>query len=150
MCLSIAIHRPQYVLNSGVHAGLEWMVVQNGMGHRCGYVRVPVGHPWHGVGYNDVEPYPDVHGGLTFAEPDEHCDKGGEDNAWWFGFDCAHAWDLPDPELEGYDERFAYFNDPTSSIKTQAYVERHCKNLCEQAAAVHPVSESVEHGACGI
>ena len=150
MCLSIAIHRPHHVLNQGVHAGLEWMVVQNGMGYRCGYVRVPVGHPWHGVGCNDVSPYPEVHGGLTFAEADEHCDKGGEDNAWWFGFDCAHGWDSPDPSLDGYRERDSYFSDPYSSIKTQEYVEFHCRSLCDQAAAVHPIGKSAGHGTCWI
>jgi hypothetical protein len=39
--------------------------------HYCGYVTVPAGHPWHGLGYAkppivDI----DVHGGITYAEAD--------------------------------------------------------------------------------
>jgi hypothetical protein len=27
------------------------------------------------------------------------CDKGGPDNGWWLGFDCAHSMDAQDPSL---------------------------------------------------
>lgn len=131
MCLSIAVNRPGHVLSRGEHVGFEWIVVHNGMGYRCGYVRVPVGHPWHGKDYDDVEC--SVHGGLTFSEPDKPCDKGGPDDAWWHGFDCAHCGDLPDPSLPGYSDRFV-IDDGMSEIRTQDYVEMECMSLCEQAA----------------
>jgi hypothetical protein len=72
------------------HAGLKCAVVLGREdGHRCGYVRVPPGHKFHGKDYDDVNV--EVHGGLTFAkiEPCAHEDGTG----WWFGFDCAHSGD---------------------------------------------------------
>lgn len=136
MCLSIKVDHPERVLNEGIHLGFEWVVVHNTMGYRCGYVRVPVGHPWHGMDYDQLYDLPggapEVHGGLTFSEPDKPCDKGGEDNAWWLGFDCAHSGDAQDPELP--TEWNAPFFGP-ATIRTQAYVEDQCRKLCEQAAA---------------
>lgn len=35
------------------HNGLPCRVVLTSMGHRCGYVGVPDGHPWHGKSYNE-------------------------------------------------------------------------------------------------
>ena len=141
MCLGIAIHRPDDVLARGEHEGFEWMVIHNGIGYRCGYVRIPAGHPWHGLGYNDFDA--EAHGGLTFAEADLACDKGGTDDAWWVGFDCAHAGDAADYDLPGNHHlvRAALGRDPfpnmprfRDAVRTQGYVESECRSLCEQAA----------------
>lgn len=100
--------------------GLDCAVLlMTNMGHRCGYVAVPEGHPWFGLGYFDavdgrkmprdakgcpdffaptdidhedrIEAHIDVHGGITFsAEASGDLDRG-----WWFGFDCAHLDDSP-------------------------------------------------------
>jgi hypothetical protein len=129
MCLSIAIHNPQNVLAKGEHLGFQWIVTNNGRAHRCGYVRVPPGHPWHG---NSDDGLAEVHGGITFSEYDEPCDKGGPDDAWWIGFDCAHAWDLPDPSLPGYQAEYDY-RCGDSVLRDQEYVEAQCRSLCEQA-----------------
>ena len=132
MCLSIAIDRPEDILSKGEHHGFEWMVIHNGSGYRCGYMRVPLGHPWHGKSYNDLNV--EVHGGLTFARADVPCDAPGADTDWWLGFDCAHAFDAPDPELP--QERPPYVLRPLFSdceIRTQEYVEAECKSLCQQA-----------------
>lgn len=139
MCLSIAVDRPADVLAAGTHAGHEWMIVHNGMGYRCGYVKVTPGHPWHGLGYSDIEA--EVHGGLTFAEPDKPCGKGGADDGWWLGFDCAHGGlDAPDPELPGSHSRYvdtelilAWLRN-RETVKDTAYVQAECRLLCEQAA----------------
>lgn len=131
MCLSIAISRPNDVLETGEHCGFEWVVTHNTMGYRCGYVKVPLGHPWHGLDYNDV--HADVHGGLTFAEPDEDCGEGGDD-AYWLGFDCAHSGDSPDPNLPS--ETSQYFSRFNGRVRTQEYVVNQCKELCLQAAEV--------------
>lgn len=153
MCLSIAMERPDDVLASGFHKGFEWQVIHNRRGYRCGYVRIPNGHPWHGVDYDDIDA--DVHGGLTFAEDDKPCDKDGPDNAYWIGFDCAHAWDAPDPELPQrtdpnlFDPIFKLFGEGIgigTAIRTTDYVRMECEKLCEQAASVapgeaHPVVE---------
>ena len=142
MCLSIAIEQPDSVLATGEHAGFQWTVTNNGMGYRCGYVRVPQGHPWHGQHYGDIEA--DVHGGLTFAEPDVPYGKGGDDNAYWVGFDAAHSGDLPDPSLPGATQsKYGVFGpmgfmldmaDDMSGVRTQEYMEVECRSLCDQAA----------------
>ena len=141
MCNPITTAHPELLLAKGEEAGLQWEVTANRLGYRCGYVRVPAGHPWHGMDYDNVEPYPAVHGGLTFGEPDTDCGKGGEDNAWWLGFDCAHAGDAPDPALPGYYPRG--FDYPGETIKTTEYVIEECQLLARQAAAAgrNPVND---------
>jgi len=141
MCNPVTTRRPDLLLSKGVHAGYEWEVTSNGIGYRCGYVRMPPGHPWYGKGYDDIDPYPDVHGGLTFAEPDFHCGKGGADDAWWLGFDCAHAGDAADSSLPTQDGRplhpaIAALGREHGAIRTTAYVEAECRSLAEQAAVV--------------
>lgn len=58
------------------------------VGHLCGYVGLPEGHPGYGQDYDaDIFQSVEAHGGLTFAgmqRPDAH---------WWIGFDCAHLGD---------------------------------------------------------
>lgn len=143
MCLSIATKRPDSVLAKGEHLGFQWIVTHNNQGYRCGYVRVPAGHPWHGKHYHDDDFNASVHGGCTFAEADVDCKKGGEDNAWWFGFDCAHSCDAPDPALPVSPEWQAAINAIAGwrllgfgEVRSQEYVEAECRSLCEQAAAV--------------
>jgi hypothetical protein len=66
--------------------------------HRCGYVRIPAGHPWH----NNENICPDVHGGLTFSqiEPCAHEDGIG----YWIGFDCHHYGDSGFPRDHKFPE----------------------------------------------
>lgn len=130
MCLSIKVLEPFRVLAEGTHAGFEWIVVRNDYACRCGYVRLPKGHPWHGKPYDDIGA--DVHGGLTFAEPDLEYDAPGEDDAWWIGFDCGHASDAPDPSLPGLSMRWSL----SGVVRSQSYAEAECRALCEQAAEV--------------
>jgi len=140
MCLSVAINNPENVLNKGEHEGFEWVVTHNGLGSRCGYVRVPPGHPWHGeVMESWDESHPDVHGGITFTDPDVPCDAPGEDKHWWLGFDCAHAGDAPDPDLPG---RMSLYRMDEDVIRTQEYVEAECRSLCEQALAIAPAPKA--------
>lgn len=147
MCLSIAVERPNDVLAKGEHVGFEWVVTRNLMGFRCGYVRVPMGHPWHGRSTDDLTEV-ECHGGVTFADPDLPCDKDGPDDAFWIGFDCAHGMDLPDPDLMTPEYRaiqeMIYPRHPEqpidspfrSHIRTQKYVEAECRSICEQARSV--------------
>jgi hypothetical protein len=140
MCLKLAIDYPERVLGQGKVGEYEWMVIHNTYGYRCGYVRIPIGHPWYQLDYNDVHEDSDVHihGGLTFAEPDQSCGKG-EDNGWWLGFDCAHGGDAPDPKLfSEVDSLYAAFLPDWGmhgTVRTQKYVEEQCRSLCEQAAS---------------
>lgn len=69
------------------------------IGTFCAYLRVPVGHPWHGKSYRDYEDPTlealNPHGGLTFSEPGDDGDTG-----WYLGFDTGHSCDLsPNPAL---------------------------------------------------
>ena len=134
MCNPVTTAHPEVLLVKGVTSGYEWEVTSNRMAYRCGYVRIPPGHPWHGQGYDDVRAadgeWIEVHGGLTFAKPDTDCGKDGEDNAWWLGFDCAHAGDAPDPDLPGYRHEMAF---PGDTVKTTDYVMAECRNLIAQA-----------------
>ena len=136
MCNPITTDHPDFPLAKGVQEWFEWEVTGNGIGYRCGYVRIPPGHPWHGKNYDDMRTvdgdWPDVHGGLTFAGPDTDCGKGGEDNAWWLGFDCAHAGDAPDPELPGYLDQVGALG---GVVRTTDYVAAECRNLIAEAAA---------------
>lgn len=145
MCLSIAIQRPEAILHDEMYLGYQLQVIHNDLGYRCGYVRIPKGHPWHGKTTDWEEDWgkqdaPCVHGGITFAEADVPCDKGGADDAWWLGFDCAHCWDNPDPDLPHpeYGEKLhaLMFNRTGGSIKTTEYVVEQCKGLIDQAVEV--------------
>lgn len=124
--------------------GLPCLIVRNRGGALCGYVGVAFGHPWHGKEYDtpDVE----VHGGLTFAD---RCAKGADEaehichkpdagepaDVWWFGFDCAHAWD----QSPGYDALSpTHLRDSHDVYRDVAYVESECASLAKQIAAVHP------------
>lgn len=140
MCLSIAIDRPHDVLETGEHLGFKYHITNNGSGYRCGYVRVPEGHPWFGKGGMDLNCQ--VHGGITFGKQDIKCSEAdGKD--WWVGFDCAHAGDLPDPNLPGYDpgrfnlgEMLTMLMERVSSVntvRTQEYTRDEVFRLCEQA-----------------
>jgi hypothetical protein len=99
MCLPVT---PYKIEREWKHAGFSCAVVlAREAAHRCGYVRVPPGHPMHGKHYDAVNV--DVHGGLTFAEL-EPCKEHADGQGWWFGFDCAHAFDaMYNPEAKVED-----------------------------------------------
>lgn len=65
------------VLVTGIEDGVTWVVCAAPMPGANGYVRIPDGHPWHGVNEEllDLE----APGGLTFG------------NADWIGFDTLHG-----------------------------------------------------------
>jgi len=139
--------------------GLDCLAVRTQhMGHWCGYVGVPQGHPLHEVDYDDAYRVaarakgidPDewwchdllaVHGGLTYADhcadgPEEtsicHVPQPGEtDHVWWLGFDCAHAGDLsPFSVARGF---------PSIGVevyRTLDYVRAEVTSLAKQIAEV--------------
>lgn len=148
MCLSVAVLHPELVLGEGTHRGLEWNIVSGPLGYRCGYIRVPKGHPWHGKKYGEIDC--SVHGCLTFSDPDMPCHKGGLDDGYWVGFDCGHYGDAPDPELykildkdnpakaesrTTWQKMMGKFPDP-GEIRSQEYVEAECRHLIDQALEV--------------
>lgn len=122
-------------LAKGEHAGLEFEVVHNDIGYRCGYVRVLPGHPWFGKGYDEIDA--DVHGGLTYAEYGTACPTHGKKAEWWVGFDCAHAGDAPDPALLSASS-YRPYGLLGDTIKDTDYVIAECRSLAEQAVAACP------------
>jgi hypothetical protein len=119
------------------------------IGHRCGYVGVPIGHSLFGLQYMDIDNDINVHGGITYS------DKNGNypiknNELWWFGFDCAHYGDAQDYEQafnygliskESY-ERYQELEDkwPTKGTKRGCgYVENECKSLARQLMKITEV-----------
>ena len=89
------------------------------LGHLCGYVDLPEGHPCWGTECTEV----DVHGGITYAR--EH-----SDGYWRVGFDCAHIGDI----VPGSSRKYGG-NDPSAfndTFKDNAYVRRELERLAEQ------------------
>ena len=121
---------------------LPCLIVRGPLGNLCGYVGVPPGHPWHGADCSGLEPYPEVHGGLTYADacrPREgegggicYVPDGGEpDDVWWLGFDCAHLYDFV-PGMPTPVTRLTRGD----TYRDRAYVESECASLAAQAQAV--------------
>lgn len=126
--------------------GLDCLIHRGPSGALCGYVGVPPGHRFHGVGYDDVHYYdedegrsfPEVHGGLTFSDSRsevERADGGGichipepgrPADVWWLGFDCAHCDDL----CPGHTR---YFRE-SGSYRDLEYVKREVAALAKQLA----------------
>lgn len=83
-------------------SGLDCLITRSHMGNFCGYVGVPETHPLYNRDYEEASL--SVHGGVTFSAPcdpaeleDEgicHTGTVANEKVWWFGFDCAHAYDL--------------------------------------------------------
>ncbi len=103
------------------------------MGHRCGYILIPEGHPWHGMDYYDIQA--SVHGGLTYKQKDA-------DGKMWLGFDCAHIGDAQDPSLplsSDWKKTVYVILGPASlrvsggTIRDNKYVQGQCETLIDQA-----------------
>ena len=93
-------------------------------------------------GYCDHTPESilEAHGGITFSDfcrpyGDDgergicHVPDAGEpERVYWFGFDCAHSWDvIPTMQGHGYGNEGWY--------KPVSYVQAECQKLAEQLAA---------------
>lgn len=136
------------------HSGIEWRDQRHGypivvraicVGHRCGYVGLPPDHPLYGIPYWPDTDHPaydimldiDTHAGLTFADKtsedeDAYPDTG---NYWWFGFDCAHPGDAPDPEILEEFNSTPPFDRGNGTIKGLDYVVLACNSLADQLYA---------------
>lgn len=126
--------------------GLPCLIVRNPVGSLCGYVGVPLGHPWHGLDNDDDELVDvEVHGGLTFSgacqEGDDsarricHIPSPGEaDDVWWLGFDCAHAGDIS-PSVERPPRFLEVSGGFHETYKSLDYVRAECASLARYIAA---------------
>jgi hypothetical protein len=141
-------------------AGLRAVVIMGSMGHRCGYVGVPVGHPLHGVTYHDNTPALDPpaedepvgnRGVLSVLCASERMQSpeiafdvhgsltysGGNgdypvaSDLWWFGYDCGHAGDARDPDSE-IGQRYPAWEGVFRSLD---YCVGECESLARQIVA---------------
>jgi len=118
---------------------LDCLMVRNTTGGNwCGYVGVDKKHPLYEVGDSEAYGEHDLgcHGGLTFSgfcqETEDHsrhiCHipaKGRPDKVWWFGFDCAHAWDAS-PGREDI------FKDWDKVYRNNSYVKMEVESLAKK------------------
>jgi len=105
------------------HEGYVGAIVLQPLGHYCGYVGVPPGHPAYGGDYTSDEDiyFLEVHGGVTYSG--EQNEENGNyptqdpeyDGRWFIGFDAAHAYDLPNPSRVIESDEF------TEEEKKRAY-----------------------------
>lgn len=156
------------VESTGMHCGLDWECAATTSGYRCGYVRVPTGHPLHGLGYGDAAPgveWESVKGRplgkrsvLTMfcvdpAKPatldvvfDVHGSltfagpRGDDCGSWWLGFDCAHRGDKRDPELMSSECAKWSSHDNDGTVRTRKFVEEECRSLAAQIADLYPIA----------
>lgn len=126
------------------HAGLPCLITRHEeLGHLCGYVAVPPGHPLHGKSYSDQDERANAllaHGGITYTNFCQgkicHVPKPGEpDDVWWFGFDCGHWSDLSPAAVTFYSKGTSrcFLN---GTYRDLTYVRANCEKLAEQLAAV--------------
>ena len=113
--------------------GLACVVLMTSMGHRCGYVGVPNGHRLYKIGYDDAKradgEWIDVHGGLTFAGEDKGYPSEKPNTLWWFGYDCAHLGDAPDPAINPSYARLRLFREEGDTIRSLDYCVTECERL---------------------
>ena len=105
-------------------------VVFQMLGHRCGYVKIPLWHPMYEKDYyefNNIK----CHGGITYGS---HTLLGKVyRSGWWIGFDCAHIDDAPDSQ-----SMLKYFNKNIEEqrhsgyVKTLDFCRQECKNIVDQ------------------
>lgn len=138
---------------------LEWVDESTGLsclmlrhpdtGHWCGYVAVPESHSLYGKDYNEAHEAEvfdiRVHGGLTFAGADRGAIRRDSEieeleAVWWFGFDCAHAWDFS-PGRETLLKRAGVAWTPSSDLeyRDQRYTWRECTRLASQLGKERPL-----------
>lgn len=82
--------------------GFPAVIIQTPLGHLCGYVQVPVGHPAYGHAGEYDTPLDEIncHGGITFAgyNTNNYPVAEAENGHYWIGFDCGHLGDGRDPD----------------------------------------------------
>lgn len=122
-------------------SGLECCTRTHDMGHRCGYVALPKGHPLFGKNWDecyDIAPELEVDGGITFAN--------GTDEMWVLGWDAAHGWHKRDWSIvsdrfkesrDRYPELYVDF-DPNGYMVDADMAERETRSFARQLAEMMP------------
>lgn len=115
-------------------SGLQCCTRTQDMGHRCGYVALPKGHPLFGKGWDDcydIAPELDVDGGITFAD--------GTGETWILGWDAAHAWHLRDPSImsdsfRALFDKYGSFHDEFAVMVDADMAEAETRRFARQLA----------------
>ena len=130
------------------------VVILQRLGHRCGYVGIPPGHPAFGLDYRaDLLANIWVHGSLTYSNEGDGYPIDG--NYWWLGFDCAHYRDRPDMEAvfdsfelsENEIAVLAVLRElggwafPEGEVRTKKYVEKECMGLAAQLKTIEKAAQ---------
>lgn len=127
-------------------AKVNMLVAMRNMNKSSFYKRMRKEHPRASCDYgmnHSPESILRVHGGITYSDYCHgvicHTPKPGEaDNVYWFGFDCAHAWDLSpamEARLRSY-RSFVHASHPNDVYRDIEYAKTETKNLAEQLAAL--------------
>lgn len=156
---------------SGVESGLKFEVVETAMGHRCGYVEIPEGHPLFGLAYSqnapgktmdDIKDEPIGKRGVLdiFTMAGRETPRVGDlfdvhgsltfsgcrnsKTDFWLGFDCSHSGDAKDPTIMGERELALAerYGRFDGVMRTNDYVEAECRSLARQIAEKYPVEVS--------
>lgn len=122
-------------------SGLQCCTRTIDMGHRCGYVALPKGHPLFGKDWDacyDVAPELNVDGGITFAN--------GTDDTWILGWDAAHCWHRPDPSImsdncRAIRERIGSFHDEFAVMVDADMAEQETRRFARQLAVLREGGE---------
>lgn len=111
------------------------------MGVRVGYVRIPEDHQWYGLDYDDIPC--EAHGGLTFSNFHPGIEWAVEiPDGYWIGFDCGHAWDQwPVEEAAAYlpkelFDRLSELRNPNGRLWETEDVVQECEWIALQATYV--------------
>lgn len=123
------------------YGGFPCLIVRNDMGALCGYVGVPLESKLGNGSYDDVDV--DVHGGLTFAGPCRpgspicHTPQAGESEVYWYGFDCAHAYDYwPSNSKYARGRTDGLFAQGDDVYRDVGYVTAEVQRLADQLGAL--------------
>jgi hypothetical protein len=112
---------------SWVDRGYLCAIRRNYMGCLCGYIGVPITHPFINASTasdlkGHIEGTINVHGGVTLLKK-----IGG---FWWIGFDCSHFGDLiPAWKSEGAYRDFAYVQGEVKLMVDQVSASRHPRQI---------------------
>ena len=119
------------------YKGFDYLVVLHSNGIRCGYVRIPEGHPFfRKTNYYEIDV--DVHGGLTFGQEYGNMFSSKAyyfSPGFWIGFDCGHYNDARD--FSGMDmgnlRILQILQTPRmGEDRSKHYVENECKCIIDQ------------------
>ena len=122
------------ILAKGKENEFFWIILSHGT-HPCSYIGIPKTHPYYHLSYDEIYDKGieiDVHGGITFNDPDFWFNPIFLDDYWFIGWDYAHSGDYNYyPDLEG----MLSFRNPTDHewtlIELQEEMKQALKDIKE-------------------